>query len=133
MQLTPYLMFNGTCEEALNFYATTIGGHITDLMRFEGSPIESMSDDKQKVMHATFQGNGFVFMASDGSQPMNDSGNIHLCIDYKDATAMENVFNALGEGGKITMPLQDTFWGAKFGMLTDRYGINWMFNHESKD
>ena len=131
MQLTPYLMFNGTCEEALNFYATTIGGEIKHLSRFEGSPIESMSDDKQKVMHATFEGNGFAFMASDGSKPGSDSSNVHLCLDYNDASAMENVFNALGDGGKITMPLQDTFWGAKFGMLTDRYGINWMFNHET--
>ena len=131
MQLTPYLMFNGTCEEALNFYATTIGGEIKHLSRFEGSPIESMSDNKQKVMHATFEGNGFAFMASDGSQPGGDGSNVHLCLDYNDASAMENVFNALGDGGKITMPLQDTFWGAKFGMLTDRYGINWMFNHET--
>ena len=131
MQLTPYLMFNGNCEEALNFYATTIGGQITHLSRFEGSPAESMSADKQKVMHATFEGPGFSFMASDGSKPVTDSGNIHLCIDYKDAAAMENVFNALADGGNITMRLQDTFWGAKFGMLTDRFGINWMFNFEN--
>ena len=111
MQLTPYLMFNGTCEEALNFYATTIGGEIKHLSRFEGSPAESMSADKQKVMHATFEGNGFAFMASDGSQPVTNNGNIHLCLDYNDASAMENVFNALGDGGKITMPLQDTFLG----------------------
>ena len=124
-------MFNGTCEEALNFYARTIGGQIVHLSRFDGSPAESMSDDKQKVMHATFEGHGFAFMASDGSQPVSDSGNIHLCIDYKDAAAMENVFNALADGGNVTMPLQDTFWGAKFGTLTDKYGINWMFNYEN--
>ena len=124
-------MFNGTCEEALHFYAKTIGGQIAHLSRFEGSPIESTSDDKQKVMHATFEGHGFSFMASDGSNPASDSGNIHLCIDYTDATALENVFNALADGGNVTMPLQDTFWGAKFGMLTDKYGINWMFNYEN--
>lgn len=130
MQLTPYLMFNGNCEEALNFYATTLGGDIKHLSRFEGSPGESLSDDKQKIMHAHFEGNGFAFMASDGSGPVNEGSNIHLCVDFKDATAMDNVFNALAEGAKITMPLQDTFWGARFGMLTDRYGINWMFNNE---
>ena len=131
MQLTPYLMFNGNCEEALNFYSTTIGGQIKHLSRFEGSPGESMSVDKKKVMHATFEGNGMAFMASDGSQPVTDSGNIHLCIDFKDLVAMENVFAALAKGGKITMPLQDTFWGARFGMLTDKFGINWMFNSET--
>lgn len=130
MRLTPYLMFHGTCEEALNFYATTIGGEIKNLSRYEGSPAESMSADKQKIMHATFAGNGVVFMASDGSEQVSNSGNIHLCIDFKDAVAMENVFNAIAKGGKITMPLDNTFWGARFGMLTDKFGINWMFNCE---
>lgn len=134
MQLTPYLMFNGTCEEALNFYAQTIGGEIKNLSRYEGSPAESMTDDKQKIMHATFEGNGIAFMASDGSgEPVANQGNIHLCIDFKNIKAMENVFNALGEGGTITMPLQDTFWGARFGMMTDKFGINWMFNSESSE
>jgi PhnB protein len=132
MQLTPYLMFNGNCEEALNFYAVTIGGEIKHLSRFEDMPGEPKSADKQKVMHATFVGNGISFMASDGSQEVSNSGNIHLCIDFKDSGAMENIFNLLGEGGNITMPLQDTFWGAKFGMLTDKFGINWMFNNEIK-
>lgn len=132
MQLTPYIMFNGNCEEALNFYSATIGGEIKHLSRYEGSPAESMSADKNKVMHATFEGNGVVLMAADGGQTVTNSGNIHLCIDFKDATAMDNVFNALSDGGKITMPLEDTFWGARFGMLTDKFGINWMFNCESK-
>src|SRR5918993_1465199 len=132
MQLTPYLMFNGNCEEALNFYSTTIGGEIKHLSRYEGSPAEEMSDDKQKVMHATFAGRGITFMASDGAQPVRNNGNIYLCIDFKDSGAMENVFNSLGEGGNVTMPLQDTFWGARFGMLTDKFGINWMFNSEMK-
>lgn len=130
MRMTPYLMFNGTCEEALNFYSTTIGGEIKHLSRFEDSPGESMSADKQKIMHAHFEGNGITFMASDGAQPVGNNGNVHLCLDFGDASAMENVFNALGAGGNITMPLQDTFWGARFGMLVDRYGINWMFNCE---
>lgn len=132
MQLTPYLMFNGNCEEALNFYAQTIGGEIKNLSRDEGSPAESISGDKQKVMHANFEGNGIAFMASDGSgKPVSNVGNIHLCIDFKDLNAMDNVFNALCEGGEITMPLQDTFWGARFGMLTDKFGINWMFNSDT--
>ena len=133
MKLTPYLMFNGDCERALNFYAKTIGGEIKHLSRYEGSPAESMSADKQKVMHATFEGNGFTLMAADGSQePVNNASNIHLTLDFKDSHAMENVFKAMSEEGKVTMPLQDTFWDAKFGMLTDKFGINWMFNCELK-
>lgn len=133
MKLTPYLMFNGTCEEALNFYCITIGGEIKTLSRYGGSPAESMSDDKEKVMHANFEGNGITLLASDGTEKeASNSGNIHLCLDFKDANAMENVFNALAQGGKITMPLENTFWGARFGMLTDKFGINWMFNSELK-
>lgn len=126
-------MFNGNCEEALNFYSRTIGGKIKHLSRFEGSPAESMSADKQKVMHATFEGNGITLMASDGGQPVSNNGNIYLCIDFKDSDAMDKVFNLLGEEGQVTMPLQDTFWGARFGMLTDRFGINWMFNSEKEN
>ena len=131
MQLTPYIMFNGNCEEALNFYAKTIGGEIKHLSRYEGSPAESMSADKQKVLHANFVSNDIAFMAADGQQGgAQNVGMVHLCLDFKDATIEEEVFNALSEGAQITMPLQDTFWGAKFGMLTDKFGIQWMFNCE---
>ena len=132
MQLTPYIMFNGNCEEALNFYADALDGEIKNLSRYEGSPAESMSADKQKVMHANFVANDLAFMAADGQQTTADAGMVHLCLDFKDADVEEKVFNALSAGAKITMPLQDTFWGAKFGMLTDKFGINWMFNCEVK-
>lgn len=133
MDLTPYLMFNGQCEEALNFYAKALNGGIKSLMHFEGSPAESMSADKKQVMHAQFEAPGIAFMASDSGQPGTEpapSGNVHLSINFDSVEEEENIFNALADGGKVTMPLQDTFWGARFGMLTDRYGINWMFNHD---
>ena len=127
-------MFNGNCEEALKFYAITIGGEIKNLSRFEGSPAEHLNTDQQKVLHANFEGSGIAFMASDGTmESVNNIGNIHLCIDFKDSLAMENVFIAMSENGKITMPLEDTFGGAKFGMLTDQFGINWMFNCDKKE
>jgi PhnB protein len=133
MQLTPYLMFNGQCEEALNFYAKALDGEIKSLMHFEGSPAENMSVDKKQVMHSHFEAKGILFMASDSGQPGTEStqaGGVHLSINFDTAEEEEKVFNALAEGGKVTMPLQDTFWGARFGMLTDKYGINWMFNHD---
>ncbi len=65
MKLTPYIMFNGQCKEALNFYAKTLGGEIKHLSRFEGSPAESMSSDKQKILHATFEAGEVIFMSSD--------------------------------------------------------------------
>jgi PhnB protein len=126
-------MFNGQCEEALNFYAKAIGGEIKHLSRFEGSPAETMSADKQKILHATFEAKEVRFMASDSGKDEteeNNGGMVHLTLDVDTAEELDKVFNALGQGGEIIMPLQDAFWGARFGMLTDKFGINWMFNHE---
>jgi PhnB protein len=125
-------MFNGNCEEALNFYAKAFNGEIKDLNRFEGSPAEGMSEDKQKVMHANFVAKGIFFMASDGGKETDKGGMVQLSVNVEDAAELDKVFNAMSEGGNITMPLQNTFWGARFGMLQDRFGVNWMFNHELK-
>jgi PhnB protein len=126
-------MFNGNCEEALNFYAECLNGKIEQLMRFEGSPAEEMAASKQDVLHATFVAEGLMMMASDGGKDApteTDGGKVHLSLNFDSVEEEERVYNALAEGGRQTMPLQDTFWGARFGMLTDRYGINWMFNYD---
>lgn len=130
MTLTPYIMFPGNCEAALNFYVQALQGEIRDLSRFEGSPAEGMSTDKQKVMHAHFAARGVFFMASDGGNESAPGGMVHLSLNFEEGGQIDTVFNALGEGGKVTMPLQDTFWGARFGMLTDKFGVNWMFNYD---
>ena len=134
MQVTPYIMFNGNCEEALKFYEKALGGEIKDLMRFEGSPAENMSVDKQKVMHSHFAVDGNVlFMASDTGQSnagANQGGMVHLSLNFTDAGKLQQVFAAMSDGGRVTMPLQDTFWGATFGMLQDQFGVNWMFNYD---
>lgn len=130
MTLTPYILFNGNCEEALNFYAKAFNGTIKDLRRFEGSPAENMSADKQKVMHANFEANGIFLMASDGGK--GEGSMVQLSVNVNDAEELNRVFSAMSEGAQVTMPLQDTFWGARFGMLTDKFGVSWMFNHELK-
>lgn len=135
MTLTPYITFDGNCEEALNFYVKAFNGEIKDLMRFEGSPAEQFTKDKQKVLHSHFAAKGILFMASDsgdGGLPLAKNGMVHLSINFDDLAEEEKVFHALSEGGKVTMPLQDTFWGARFGMLTDKFGVNWMFNCDLK-
>jgi PhnB protein len=126
-------MFNGNCEEALNFYAKAFGGEIKNLMYFEGSPVENLAVDKKQVMHSTFEAKGIVFMASDSGQGGPEAvknGMVHLSINFHDAAEIEKIFSALSEGGKVNMPLQDTFWGARFGMLIDKFGVNWMFNYD---
>jgi PhnB protein len=130
MELEPYLFFHGTCEEALNFYATCFNGQITGLNRFAGSPIEPDvgADYRDKVMHASFVAGGLKFMASDGrpGSPPDGEDDVALSVATKDATEGERVFNALVDGGTVTMPLSDAFWGGRFGSLTDRFGVQWM-------
>jgi PhnB protein len=134
MELEPYLHFGGNCEEALNFYRGVFGGEIAGLMRFEGSPLmtDLPADYGSKVMHASFVGaNGDVkFMASDGRpNSTHDQGSrISLSVSMSDVADGERVFRALADGGTVTMDFQKTFWGATFGMLTDKYGIDWMVN-----
>ncbi|HMJ47410.1 MAG TPA: glyoxalase/bleomycin resistance/extradiol dioxygenase family protein [Ferruginibacter sp.] len=133
MKLTPYLMFSGNCEKALNFYADVFGGTITDLKRFEEGPPGSMGDvAPDKIMHARLSFDGNMIMASDGeSQPVSADG-IQLSVDFGDTGKMDNAFKKLSDGGAIIMDLQDTFWGARFGMLKDQFGFRWMFNCEIK-
>lgn len=130
MQLEPYLYFHGTCEEALTFYARCLGGEITFLSRFAGSPMEEHVEPayREKVMHASFVAGDIRFMASDGRPGPQPDGedNIVLSLASSDAAEAERVFNALAEGGQTTMPFADVFWGGKMGSLTDRFGIQWM-------
>lgn len=130
MELEPYLFFHGTCEEALNFYAKCFNGTITGLSRFAGSPMEQHvgADYRDKIMHASFVAGDLKFMASDGNpgSPPDGEDDVALSVATSDAAEGERVFNALSEGATVTQPLADAFWGGKFGMLTDRFGVQWM-------
>ncbi len=131
MELSPYLFFNGDCEAALTFYCDVFGGEIMDLSRFEGSPMaENVPAEQRKgIMHATFRAPGITFMASDGSiGESRTKERISLSIGTSDLEQGERVFKKLSAGGDVTMPLEDMFWGARFGQVTDRFGIDWMMN-----
>lgn len=131
-KLNVYLTFPGTCEEALNFYKDCLGGEIVAMQRFGEAPMPSPDDYKQKIIHAQFQSEGIFLMASDGmpGQPVTAGDNVHLSLDFTDGGEQEAVFNKLAAGGKVTMPLEKTFWGAVFGMLVDKYGNSWLFNRD---
>jgi len=136
MELEPYLHFDGNCEEALNFYKSVFGGEITSLNRFEGSPMESELPPGygNKIMHANFKSPTLKFMGSDGmpGSRLESGSRVSLSLGGSDADEGRRVFDALAAGGTIGMPFQDMFWGATFGMLTDKYGIDWMINCETK-
>jgi PhnB protein len=134
MKLFPYLNFGGNCEEALNFYKEALSGEIIQIGRYGESPMKSSEDYKDKIIHARLQFGNALIMASDvmNERPINSGDNISLSVDCDNDQQLEEAFSKMATEGKITMPLQEQFWGAKFGMLTDKFGINWMFNCEKK-
>lgn len=133
-QLSVYLSFPGTCEEALNFYKHAFNGEIKSLQRFSEAPMPSDPADANRIMHAEFAADGMALMASDaaGTYAGRPGTNVALSVNHDNEADQAIVFDKLAEGGTVTMPLQDTFWGARFGMLTDKYDINWMFNCDKK-
>ncbi len=133
MQVNAYLNFNGDCESALRFYEHALGGKIDCLILFEGTPAEAHipADYRKKVLHGRLNLNGQIIMASDCppghyQKPQGFS----VTLGVKDAAEAERVFHALAEDGTVTMPIQETFWAVRYGMLVDRFGIPWMVNCE---
>lgn len=127
-----YLMFNGNCEEAINYYKEHLDGNVTQMQRFgeTGQPVSESYKDK--IMHAVMDLQGFTIMFSDAQEESNVQfgNNFSIALDFKTDGALNKAFDALATGGQVTMPVQDTFWGATFGMCTDKFGVNWMFNYD---
>lgn len=133
-QLNVYLFFNGNCLEAMEFYHSCFGGEL-QISTFGESPgAEKFPDTEQNlVMHAHLTNGKFNLMASDiGSQhPSAVTGtSISLSLNCESAEEITTLFNAVSAGGKINQPLQKQFWGATFGMFTDRFGMPWMMNFD---
>jgi PhnB protein len=130
--ITPYINFNGNGAEALAFYATAFDGKIVHTQTFGESGMPIGDDAKDRIMHALFEADKLQFMISD-CQPGKEvtSGNqVHLSINFDNLELINKTFANLADGGNVTMELQDTFWGARFGMLEDKFGVNWMFNFD---
>ncbi|HWT06811.1 MAG TPA: VOC family protein [Xanthomonadales bacterium] len=129
-KLVPYIFFYGRCEEALEFYKSVFGGSY-ELMRVSDTPMasEMPPDAANLVMHASFTADGVAFMAADGRDVKAvdpDAGNISMSLSFEDAATGERIFNALAAGGNVGMPIDTAFWGGRFGMLTDKFGTEWM-------
>ncbi len=133
MQLNPYLVFDGRCEEAFKFYEEVLGGRITAMMTYEDSPAaEHVAPEwRKKIMHATLDVDGLPLMASDPSpQYYQQPQGISVSLNLDKVADAERIFQALSENGQVMMPLEQTFWAARFGMVRDRFGIPWMINCE---
>lgn len=137
LTVNPYLTFNGNCEEAFEFYSAALSRPLASLSRFGDMPQDSgrplSEEDKKKVLHATLPiSDETILMGSDtvGNDSPQMGTNISLSINVDARPDADRIFKALSEGGTVTMPLQDTFWGAYFGMWTDKFGIHWMINYD---
>jgi PhnB protein len=130
--VTPYLFFDGRCEEAIDFYKKALGAEVGMMMRFNESPEKPPPGmvppgSENKIMHACFRVNGADVMASDGNakgKPKFEG--FSLTLNAKDEAAADRMFAALADGGQVQMPLGKTFFAKRFGMVADRFGVGWM-------
>jgi PhnB protein len=134
--INPYLNFNGNCEEAFNFYKSVFGGEFTDFQRFKEAPSDTQMPEAEGewIMHVALHiGDDNFLMGSDspssqGKVTLGDNVQISISTEVDEET--DRLFNGLSEGGQVTMPLEKTFWGARFGMCIDKFGIYWMINQD---
>lgn len=130
MKLNPYLLFNGQCEEAFKFYEKVLGGKIEAMMTPAGAPAAEQvpPEQRDKILHAHLSIGDQALMGSDwmADRPFEQPQGFSVSLQLETPAEAERVFNALAENGKVTMPLEQTFFAARFGMLTDQFGIPWM-------
>ncbi|HEY0427520.1 MAG TPA: VOC family protein [Pyrinomonadaceae bacterium] len=137
--INPYLNFDGNAEEAFNFYKSVFGGEFATIMRFGDMPgcdeMPVAESDRDKIMHIALPiGDGNVLMATDAlesmGQKLTEGNNFSISVSAADKEDADRLFGGLSENGKVEMPLADTFWGAYWGMLEDKYGIRWMVSYD---
>ena len=136
--LNPYLNFDGNCEEAFEFYKSVFGGEYGDVNRFSEMPGDEISPaDANKILHISLPvGESQLLMGSDrieGMPSTNFGDSITVSVGPNSAEEGSRIFEALSEGGTVTMPYERQFWGADYGSCVDRFGINWMVNYAPAD
>jgi PhnB protein len=131
MRLNPHLTFNGQCEAAFEYYEKCLGGKVVMMMKYGDSPMAEQTSPgwREKIIHATFALGDNVLTGGDAppesyQKPQGFSVLLHI----SDAAEADRVFNALAEKGTVQMPVQETFWALRFGMLVDQFGTPWIIN-----
>jgi PhnB protein len=130
--VSPYIAFRGDCSEAIDFYKQAVDAELLYAQKYSESPMAEMAPN-DGIMHATLKIGGSHLMVCDDfhTEGLAPGGNISLAIGLDDVDKAHKIFDNLADGGKITMPLDKTFWAEAFGMVTDKYGVNWMINCET--
>ncbi|MCX6149618.1 MAG: VOC family protein [Ignavibacteriales bacterium] len=136
--INPYLNFGGNTEEAFNFYKSVFGGEFKTLQRFKDTPEAGRVpvNELDKIMHVALPiGKGNTLMATDALESMGHKlsvgNNFSLSVETESEAEVDNIFNKLSKGGKVLMHLEKVFWGSYFGMLNDKFGIQWMVSHDN--
>lgn len=136
--INPYLIFNGSCEAAFLFYQSVFGGEIPYMGKFKEMPQDANSpelseEDGNRVMHVCLPVGSMMLMGSDSNSASGDvvfGSNVSISVNVESKEEADKIFNGLSVNGNPHMPMDNTFWGAYFGMLTDQFGINWMVNFD---
>ena len=130
MELIPGLVFGGKCEEALNFYKQCFGGEITYLERYQDAPVDYNPVFGEKILHSKFEFDGNILFASDSieGRPVKTGDNISLTVEFDAKEELTEVYGKLSENATVISPLQDSFWGTSFAILTDKYNVTWNLN-----
>ncbi len=134
MLLRTYLTFDGNCREAFDFYRSVFGGEFESLQTFgDGPPDMPVSEaEKGRVMHVALPIGSSLLMGSDSSSfgpPLEVGNNFSIAVEAESREQCDELFAKLSDGGSVIMALQETFWGAYYGMWTDRFKVNWMVNY----
>jgi PhnB protein len=132
-QVNAYINFEGNCREVMNFYKECLGAEL-NMQTIEGSPIEAQcpAGMKDQILHASLSKDAILIMGSDMQEPggFTKGNNIALSLNCSSEEEINTFFNKLSEGGKISHALMQSFWGATFGVFTDKFGIRWMLNYD---
>lgn len=139
ISINPYLNFAGNTEEAFKFYRSVFGGEFATIQRFKDTPEAGRvpDRDRERIMHVSLPvGKGNSLMATDALESMGHTvkfgNNISLSVETDSKEETERLFKGLSAGGTVTQPLQNTFWGAYFGMVSDKYGVQWMVSYPER-
>jgi PhnB protein len=133
VKINPHVAFNGQCQAAFEFYARCLGGRIVTMLTYGSSPMagQTAPELQGKIVHATLAlGDTVVYGADVPPEHYRPLQGFHLTLGVQDPAEAERVFHEFAEGGKVEMPLRQTFWALRFGMLTDRFGVSWEINCE---
>jgi PhnB protein len=130
MRAFNYIYFNGNCQEALDFYQQVFAGKASEVNFYEKNPKEVHEEHKGKIMHAKLSFDEVSLMMSDAmpGQKVTAGDNIYMSLDFDSEKQLEETFEKISQDGQVTHPLQNMFWGAKFGTIKDKFAVNWMFN-----